>query len=75
MLLLNYAFKSGFKPIYIEGDPKGNCDKIDINRGPGIMSCFIYDNNERKNNGPNITPNNTPNNIPNNRYRDRKSVV
>ncbi|VTZ68053.1 polyribonucleotide 5'-hydroxyl-kinase Clp1, putative [Plasmodium chabaudi chabaudi] len=49
MLLLNYALKSGFKPIYIETDTKGNCDKMDINRGPGVMSCFIYDNNEGAN--------------------------
>ncbi|CXI24455.1 clp1-related protein, putative [Plasmodium berghei] len=61
MLLLNYALKSGFKPIYIEADPKGNCDKMDINRGPGIMSCFIYDNNEGKKNDISLNTNNSNN--------------
>ncbi|SCA48596.1 clp1-related protein, putative [Plasmodium ovale] len=44
MLLLNYALKSGFKPIYIETDTKCSCDKKELNKGPGIMSCFVYDN-------------------------------
>uniref|UniRef100_A0A8C9H558 Uncharacterized protein n=1 Tax=Piliocolobus tephrosceles TaxID=591936 RepID=A0A8C9H558_9PRIM len=44
MLLLNYALKSNFKPIYIETDTKCTCDKITLNKGPGIISGFVYDN-------------------------------
>ncbi|ANQ06878.1 Uncharacterized protein PCOAH_00010840 [Plasmodium coatneyi] len=43
LILLNYALKSGFKPIFIEADTKCTCDKIELNRGPGIMSSFVYD--------------------------------
>ncbi|EUD67041.1 hypothetical protein C922_02625 [Plasmodium inui San Antonio 1] len=43
LILLNYALKSGFKPIFIEADTKCTCDKVELNRGPGIMSSFVYD--------------------------------
>ncbi|CAA9990194.1 hypothetical protein, conserved in Apicomplexan species [Plasmodium knowlesi strain H] len=43
LILLNYALKSGFKPIFIEADTKCTCDKVELNRGPGIMSAFVYD--------------------------------
>ncbi|CRG98865.1 clp1-related protein, putative [Plasmodium relictum] len=48
LLLCNYALKSGFKPIFIETDTKCSCDKIELNNGPGIMSCFVYDNMNMK---------------------------
>ncbi|KJP89584.1 hypothetical protein AK88_00795 [Plasmodium fragile] len=43
LILLNYALKSGFKPIFIEADTKCTCDKVELNRGPGIISSFVYD--------------------------------
>lgn len=42
-LLCNYAVKSGFKPLFVEADPKCSCDKIEMSRGPGVLSTFIYD--------------------------------
>ncbi|SOV22297.1 clp1-related protein, putative [Plasmodium sp. DRC-Itaito] len=64
LLLLNYALKSGFKPLYIETDTKASSDKIELNRGPGVISCFKYDNmNNIENIYPMAATNNTNINI------------
>ncbi|SOV75649.1 clp1-related protein, putative [Plasmodium sp. gorilla clade G3] len=76
LLLLNYALKSGFKPLYIETDTKASSDKIELNRGPGVISCFKYDNmNNIVNMYPMASGNNLNNNNSNNNNNNNIDLV